>query len=220
VSAVIDVAQRNRAAPGRYWRDPQRAKCAMKTARLALLAALLFSALPAAAAWNEPNVKGTKEYRLIKLYPQARVSEYATKDYDSARMLIAYNPAADASPAVFDDIEGKVIHYAFEHKPTASVLEIYRNYETVLRAKGFDPVISGRASKFAALGLGDDDMIGYWRWEEPGKGMIWLSIRAWYQDATHDVPRSNLDIVETATIQQVLEANAAIEAKAISLVTP
>ena len=187
----------------------------MKSTAIAFIAAVLLTAMPAAANWNDPNVEGTQEYRLIKLYPQAQVSEYDVKEFDSAKVLIAYTAGSD-QPAVFDDVEGKVIRYKTEHKPSASALEILRNYETVLRGKGFEPVISGRADHYPGLGLGDEDMIGYWRWEEPGKGMIWVVVHAYYNGG-HDQPESTLTIVETKAMEQTLQANAATEAKASSM---
>ena len=79
----------------------------MRSATIALLAAILLAPAPAFAQWNEPNVTGTQEYRLIKLYPQARVTDYGIKEFDSAKMLIGYKPGAD-EPTVFDEVEGKV----------------------------------------------------------------------------------------------------------------
>jgi OOP family OmpA-OmpF porin len=185
---------------------------AMKSGIIALFAAILFATWPAAAAWNDPNVEGAQEYRLIKFYPQARVTSYEVKDFDSAKMLIAYKAGAD-DPAVFDDVEGRVIRYQYEHKPTSSVLEIERNYETILRAKGFEPVVSGRGNRYPGLNLGDEEMFGYWRWDEPGKGMIWLALRVYYNGG-HDQPQSDLTIVETKAMEQALEANSAVEVKA------
>lgn len=187
----------------------------MKSAIIALFAAALFASLPAVAEWNDPNVTGTQEYRLVKLYPQARVSEYAVKEFDSAKMLIGYKAGED-DPAAYDDVEGKFIHYRYEHKPTTSTLEILRNYESVLRNKGFEPIISGRGNKYPGLSLSEDETVGYWRWEEPGKGTIWASLHAWYNGG-HDAPWSDLTIVETKAMQQTLEANAAIEAKASTM---
>jgi len=82
----------------------------MKSAVIAVSAAILLVSLPAVAAWNDPNIEGTQEYRLIKLYPQAHVFDYEVKDYDSAKMLIEYK-AGTESPGVYDEIEGKVIRY-------------------------------------------------------------------------------------------------------------
>jgi len=187
----------------------------MKSAIIAFFAAMLLATLPAFAAWNDPNAEGTQQYRLIKFYPEARVTQYEVKEFDSAKMLIAYKAATD-NPAVFDDVEGKVIRYEYEHKPTTSVLEIERNYERVLQSKGFEIVVAGHATRFPGLNLNDEDMIGYWRWEEPGKGMIWVYLHAYYNGG-HDSPQSTLIIVETKAMQQTLEGNAAVEAKAATL---
>jgi len=188
----------------------------MKFAFAAASAAILLACMPALAAWNDPNVEGTREYRLIKLYPQAHVFEYEAKDYDSAKMLVEYKAGIE-SPGVYDEIEGKVIRYQFEHKPTTSILEIERNYENVLRGKGFEAIAAGRAGKYPGIDFsGGEDMIGYWRWEEPGKGMIYVSLHAWYNGG-HDSPQSELVIVETQSMQQTLMGNAAVESKAASL---
>ena len=187
----------------------------MKFAPIAAVLALLLSALPATADWKDPHVEGTKEYRLIKLYPQARVTEYAVKEFDSAQMLVEYKAGAD-NPAVYDEVEGKVIRYDYEHKPTTSVLEIERNYENLLRDKGFQQVLAGRANRYPGLGLGDEDTFGFWRWEEPGKGMIWVWLRAFYNGG-HDSPQSTLTIVETKPMQQMLQGNAATETKPSNL---
>jgi len=183
----------------------------MKHLAIVFSLAILCMSLPAAAAWNDPNVEGAKEYRLFKFYPQASVLAYEEKEFDSARVLVDYKAGTD-SPGVYDDIEGHVIRYEYEHKPTESVLQIERNYETMLAARGFALVLAGRATKYPGLGFGDEDMFGFWRWDEPGKGMIWVALHAYYNGG-HDSPRSALTIVETKTMEQTLEANSGLEAK-------
>ncbi len=179
----------------------------MKSAVIALFAATLLAAVPAVVDWNDPNAAGTQEYRLIKLYPQARVSEFAVKEFNSAKMLIGYKAGED-DPAIYDEVEGKVIYYRFEHKPTTSTLEILRNYESVMRGKGFEPIISGRGNKYPGLNFGEDETVGYWRWEEPGKGTILASLHAWYNGG-RVAPWSEVTIVDTKAMEQTLEANAA-----------
>ena len=187
----------------------------MKLATIVAFAGLLFTAVPATADWNDANVEGAKEYRLIKYYPQARVMEYQVKDYDSAKMLIAYKAGTD-NPATFDDLEGKIIQYTYQHKPSTSALEILRNYENVMRGKGFEPIVTGRGDRLPGLDVDNDVTVGYWRWEEPGKGEIWVSLRAYYNGG-HDAPQSDLTIVETKSMQQALEANQEVEAKPATL---
>jgi outer membrane protein OmpA-like peptidoglycan-associated protein len=86
-----------------------------------------------------------------------------------------------------------------------------------MQAKGFQPVVAGRASRFPGLDLGAEDTVGYWRWEEPGTGMIWVHLHAWYNGG-HDSPQSELTIVETKAMEQTLQASAATEAKAATIV--
>ena len=38
------------------------------------------------------------------------MTDYGVKEFDSAKVLIGYTPGAD-EPTVFDEVEGKVIHY-------------------------------------------------------------------------------------------------------------
>jgi outer membrane protein OmpA-like peptidoglycan-associated protein len=186
----------------------------MKPLTLSLFAAILLAASPVVANWSDPNDKA-QEYRLLKFYPRAHVTSYEVKNFDSAKMLIAYKTEGE-NPAVLDDVEGKVVRYEYEHEPTTSVLEILRNHENLLKAKGFETIISGHADKYPALNLNTEDMVGYWRWEEPGQGMIWVALRAYYNGG-HDAPQSNLTIVETKAMRQTLEANAATEAKPASM---
>ena len=47
--------------------------------------------------------------------------------------------------------------------------------------------------------------------------MVWVTLHAWYNEWSLDTPWSDLTIVETKTMQQTLEANAATEAKAATL---
>ena len=179
----------------------------MKRLLLAVAALLMAALVPAAAAdWKAPNVPGAQEYRLFKYYPDARVSQYQVRNFDSIKMLTAYR-AGDPKPAVFEDIEGKVIKYAYDHNPETSGLEILRNYQNVLAAKGFETIIAGKVENYPGALLnngGADDLIGFWRWQEPGKGMIYVHLFAWAGGGS-----SWLEIVEAKAMEQKLQGNAA-----------
>jgi len=172
----------------------------MKRLLFALAALLVMATLPAAANWTDPNVKGTQEYRLFKLYPEARVRNYAMQNFDSVKMLTAYR-TGDPHPTTFEEVEGRVIHYVYEHKPTTSMLEVVRNYETLLTGKGFETIVAGKLRTIKGLPGGDEDAVGYWRWQEPGKGLVYVHVFA------HS-GLSEVDIVETKAMEQRLEANA------------
>ena len=172
----------------------------MKRLLFALAALLVLTALPAFANWTDPNVKGTQEYRLFKFYPEARVRNYAMQNFDSMKMLTAYR-TGDPHPTTFEEVEGRVIHYVYEHKPTTSMLEVVRNYETLLTGKGFETIVAGKIRNIKGLPGGDEDAVGYWRWQEPGKGLVYVHVFA------HG-GLSEVDIVETKAMEQKLEANA------------
>src|SRR5258708_1294646 len=86
---------------------------AMKPLTMSLFAAILLAASPVGANWSDPNDR-TQEYRLLKFYPRAHVTSYEVKNFDSAKMLIAYKTEGE-NPAVLDDVEGKVTRYEYQH---------------------------------------------------------------------------------------------------------
>ena len=88
-----------------------------------IIAMLLALATPASASWDDPHVPEAKEYRLFKFYPQSSVRSYEEMDFDSEKMLTAY-VKGDPDTASFDDVEGRIIRYESDHKPTTSLLEI------------------------------------------------------------------------------------------------
>ena len=172
-----------------------------------LATVMLLLASPAMAAWNEPNVAEAKEFRLFKYYPQARVMEYEAKDFDSEKMLSAYTKG-DTDKPVFEEIEGRVTRYHYEHKPTTSTLEIVRQYDTVLKAKGFKVIVSGKGSAYPALNVAEESTIAYYRLDEAGGGTVWVHLDAWYNGG-RDSPESRLTIVETKPMEQKLQGSAA-----------
>jgi outer membrane protein OmpA-like peptidoglycan-associated protein len=178
----------------------------MKRLLFAFAALLVTMAVPAAADWKEPNVSGTQEYRLFKYYPEARVTEYSLRNFDSIKMLTAYR-AGEENPATVEDIEGRVIKYTYEHNPETSGLEILRNYQNVLAAKGFETIIAGKVDSFPGALIGNggaEDLIGFWRWQEPGKGMIYVHLFTWAVGEA-----SWIEIVETKAMEQKLQGNTA-----------
>ena len=172
-----------------------------------MAAVLLALASPALAAWNEPNVPEAKEFRLFKYYPQARVMEYEAKDFDSEKMLTAYTKG-DPDKAAFDEIEGRITRYHYEHKPSTSTLEIVRQYDSVLKAKGFQVIVSGKGATYPALSGPEDGTVGYYRLDEPNGGAVWVHLEAWYNGG-RESPESRVTVVETKAMEQKLQGNAA-----------
>jgi len=168
---------------------------------------MLILAPPAMAAWNDPNVAEAKEFRLFHYYPQAHVAEYEVKDFDSEKMLAGY-AKGDPDKASFEEIEGRVTRYHYEHKPSTSTLEIVRQYDAVLKAKGFQVIVSGKGAAYPALDVASEGAIAYYRLNEAGGGTVWVHLDAWYNGG-RDSPESRVTIVETKPMEQKLQGNAA-----------
>lgn len=152
-----------------------------------LLAALLLAPAPAMAAWDDPNVAGAHPYRQVAFPPQARVAEYRQRDGYSATMLIDYHAGED-DPAVFDEVEGRVFRYGFEHRPGTALADVCAAHAAALRAAGFQTVLAGALKDFPeAIDGRDEDCFGYWRREDPGVGMVWISLHA---DCRTAMPRA------------------------------
>lgn len=175
-----------------------------------LLVVALVSVLgsAASAAWNERHVEGAKEHPLVKFYPQARVDDYAQKNFDAADLVVGYKKGAD-DPVVTETVEGRVTRYRYEHKPQTSPLEIVRNYEGALKPRGFTVVFAGRESQFQGVPIGGGNgAFGVFRLDRDGAPAVWINVSAYEQNGADD-PVSDVTIVEIKAMEQKLEANAA-----------
>jgi outer membrane protein OmpA-like peptidoglycan-associated protein len=170
------------------------------------LAVLALVSVPAGAEWNEPHVEGTKPHAFMKLYPQARVSEYSQRDFDGVELVVGYKRGAD-DPVVQETIEGRVTQYKYEHKPQTSPLEIVRNYENVLKPQGFVTVVAGRETQFPGVPTGLNGAFGAFRLDRNGTPAAWVNVSA-YQGQGPEDPFSDVTIVEIKAMEQKLEANA------------
>lgn len=171
---------------------------------LPAIVALLAVPLSAAAEWNEPHVDGARETTYARFYPQARVSDFAEKDFDGVDMVVGYRKGAD-DPALQEAVEGRVTRYRSEHKPQTSPLEVVRNYENVLRPQGFVTVVAGRVAQYPGLPTdGGNAAFGVFRLERNGAPAVLINVSAYEQAGPSD-PRSDVTIVEIKAMDQVLQ---------------
>ncbi len=171
---------------------------------IAAICALFFS-MAAWADWNDPHVEGAKEHRLLKFYPQASVVEYDHKEFDSAEMVTAYKKGGE-KPAKPELLEGKLTKYHYHHKPTTSVLEIIRQYETALKSVGFVTIVAGKGSSYPNLPeTNDQDGFGAFRLDRNGKPVAYVQVLA-QEDGVNI--NSFVNIMEIKGMEQTLEANA------------
>jgi OOP family OmpA-OmpF porin len=171
------------------------------------LAVLLSAPSIAAAEWNGRHVQGAKEPAFMKFYPQARVSDYAQKNFDAVEIVTGYKKGADDAVQQ-DTVEGRVTRYSTEHKPQTSPLEIVRNHENVLKPQGFVTIVAGREAQFPGLPVGGGNgAFGVFRLDRNGAPAVWVNVNAWEQNGAED-PYSEVTIVEIKAMEQTLEANA------------
>jgi len=171
--------------------------------KLMLGAVLLTLCGPAAADWKDPHVKGAKEHPVIKYYPEARVSEYDQKEFDSAEIVTGYEPDGDPEVKV-EEIEGRVTRYTWEHKPGTSPVEVLRQYENALTKAGFVKIVAGRTEKLPSSNVILGDTFGAFRLDRDGKPAIYVNLNATETSRTE----SEVVIVEPAALVQKLNVDA------------
>jgi outer membrane protein OmpA-like peptidoglycan-associated protein len=175
---------------------------------LLVFIALLLPAAACVAQWNQPNVPGAKEHRLLKFYPQAQVATYDRKDFDSAEIVTAYKKgAAEGQNAKTESLEGTVTRYKYLHKPNTSTLEILRQYEGALKQAGLVTVVAGKGSALPGIDINGDETYGSFRLDRDGTPAAFVAVKA-VLNCGPECPESEVTIVELKLMEQVLEANA------------
>jgi OmpA-OmpF porin, OOP family len=109
--------------------------------RFGLMAlAMLGVALPAAAQ----DVGGGKDHPLVGRYQGAVLIEYKTSEFDEMNLMQgpfdkkAFNAPNAPTGSSWLQVEGKVTRLAYRAPEGRSSLEVIRNHENALKAKGFE----------------------------------------------------------------------------------
>ncbi len=102
---------------------------------IALAATLLWSA--GAAAQQE--VPGAKDFPLIKRYEGSRLIGYDSRPFDTVKLILGKLKSDNGQPAydAVRELEGRHTRLLYLAPPQRSSLEVFRNYEAELAAKGF-----------------------------------------------------------------------------------
>jgi OOP family OmpA-OmpF porin len=103
---------------------------------IALAATLLWSA--GAAAQQE--VPGARDFPLIKRYEGSRLIGYDSRPFDTAKLIVGKLTLGDNGQPASDavrELEGRHTRLLYLAPPQRSSLEVFRNYENELAAKGF-----------------------------------------------------------------------------------
>ena len=103
---------------------------------IALVATLLWSVGSAA----QQEVPGAKDFPLIKRYEGSRLIGYDSRPFDTAKLIVGKLTLGDNGQPAADsvrELEGRHTRLLYLAPPTRSSLEVFRNYENELKAKGF-----------------------------------------------------------------------------------
>jgi hypothetical protein len=95
--------------------------------------------LPASVA-AQPEAAGARDFPLIKRYEGSRLIGYDSRAFDSFKLLLGKLKLGDNGQAAFDaakEVEGRHTRLLYLAPPGRSSLEVFRNYEADLAAKGF-----------------------------------------------------------------------------------
>lgn len=123
--------------------------------------AMLAATATTAAAADRP---GSSDHPLFPRYEGATITEYDVKAFDAAKLArtkIVGRPESD-TPGTFLTAEGRVTRIGYDIPKGRSVLEVWRNYQALLRTQGFQTLYTCEQRE----GCGN----GYWRLRRRGGG--------------------------------------------------
>lgn len=136
----------------------------MKTFSLAFLFTLLTLSGPALA--QKSDVAGASDHPLVGRYEGAVITSHQTKGYEE--LSLPASTLERNNPAWKIDLAGKLTSIHYEGPTNRSVLEILRNHEAALKAKGFSIRFFCRRQEQCAPNGGMSD---FWSAARGGIGM-------------------------------------------------
>lgn len=121
-----------------------------------LTAVLLASSGPVSAQ----DIAGGRDHPLVGRYEGARMTLYKTRDYEETRILqkriasvdMRANGGKRLNAANSLQVAGKTFRIRYQGPAGPSALEVARNYQSALKAKGFEPLFECRSAECSDLG--------------------------------------------------------------------
>lgn len=110
--------------------------------RIVVAACILLTGVVGALA---QDIKGSRDHPLLPRYEGSEIARYETQEFAGYRLLNA--PAKNyggigKNPASTLPLEGKLTRLTYRAPADRSALEVFRNYEKVLKEKGFEAVFA------------------------------------------------------------------------------
>jgi outer membrane protein OmpA-like peptidoglycan-associated protein len=114
--------------------------------RLLPALALLALSVTAHAGMPPSDLEGAKDSPLVKRYEGSLIVRYKSVDFDEYQLILGKRIRKDDKWAFekTEDLEGRVTRISYYAPPGRSTLEVFRNYESALKADGYEIMFSGR----------------------------------------------------------------------------
>jgi outer membrane protein OmpA-like peptidoglycan-associated protein len=121
--------------------------------RLAALSLAVVTASAGTALAQKADVAGAADHALVGRYEGSVVAFYQSKAFEELKLPAKAQERTDKDKAQWQvDLAGKLTSIRYEGPAGRSILEVMRNYEAALRAKGFDIKFSCKGAKECSPG--------------------------------------------------------------------
>jgi OmpA-OmpF porin, OOP family len=108
--------------------------------RLLRVCTLTVAAATLCLATVKADKKGSNDHALLSRYPGSFISEYDSAEFDE--FTLPLGKANGNTPGKSEHLEGKITRIVYDVPAGRSILEVYRNYESALKAGGFEVLFS------------------------------------------------------------------------------
>jgi OmpA-OmpF porin, OOP family len=115
-----------------------------------IVVAVALVSLSTAALAQKADIAGSSDHPLVGRYEGSKITHYQAKAYEELKVPFKAQERSDTDKASWQtDLAGKLVSIRYEGPAGRSILEIMRNYEAALKAKGFEIRFSCRGKECA-----------------------------------------------------------------------
>ena len=117
--------------------------------------------IPAAQAQKRGDVRGSRDHAAVGArYPGSKIVRYSVRTFDRFALLLG--PVKRRGPGKHRMLEGKLTRASYEIERGRTTLEVLRNYEMLLKEKGFRPLYAC-ANKVCGGRNFNHTVVPYWK---------------------------------------------------------
>lgn len=115
-----------------------------------IVVAVALVSLSTAALAQKADIAGSSDHPLVGRYDGSKITHYQAKAYEELKVPFRAQERSDTDKASWQtDLAGKLVSIRYEGPAGRSILEVMRNYEAALKAKGFEIRFSCRGKECA-----------------------------------------------------------------------